>query len=215
MRSEVAAGLETLTQPPPSTFHHAGKPRCLPILRDFGEAKRGFCPCLDHAILILQLLELQIKATLENVKDLRPSGDDYTIFGKIKCTSCHEDHNKEVGITSNEENELTRSKGTANFVWTCGVSLWRCPTGLGWMGVERRRWVRAGQACAPCFGGTAGVPVHARGKGGNGILDGVIRSIESIPHQRSSKLVGIDAVACRFTHALHPIAIHAVHSSAR
>ncbi|KAG2074985.1 DUF866-domain-containing protein [Suillus decipiens] len=50
-------------------------------------------------------LKLEIKAELENVTDLAPSGDDdFEYFFKVVCNSCHEEH----------------PKGSAHLVWRCG-----------------------------------------------------------------------------------------------
>lgn len=44
---------------------------------------------------------------------------------KLKCTSCHEEHSKLVGITPSDEHEMTKgARGSANLVMSCNVS---CP----------------------------------------------------------------------------------------
>lgn len=70
----------------------------------------------------LQKLALQIKAQLENVKGLRPSTDDYVLMVKTKCTSCHEEHSKLVGIKPGSEVEMQGGRGTADLVMKCSVS---------------------------------------------------------------------------------------------
>ncbi|CAO1633420.1 unnamed protein product [Jaminaea pallidilutea] len=64
-------------------------------------------------------LALQIKAQLENVKELRPSTDDYTLMVKTQCTSCHEEHPKLVAITPESEIETKGGRGTADLVMSC------------------------------------------------------------------------------------------------
>ncbi|KAJ7706273.1 hypothetical protein B0H17DRAFT_919608 [Mycena rosella] len=65
-------------------------------------------------------LLLSIKAELENVTDLEVP-QDFDFFFKVKCNSCHEDHQKFVSLNRNESFDLPGSKGnTANFVWRCG-----------------------------------------------------------------------------------------------
>lgn len=79
---------------------------------------------LTHAHLAahLQKLSLQLRAQLEGVKELRPAADDFTLMVKLKCTSCHEEHPKWVGITPTDEVEMQGGKGVANYVMHCSVS---------------------------------------------------------------------------------------------
>ncbi|EJD03985.1 DUF866-domain-containing protein, partial [Fomitiporia mediterranea MF3/22] len=66
-------------------------------------------------------LQLSIKADLENVTDLEPAADDFEFFFKVKCTSCNEEHPKEVTL-NREEHEMSFGKGnTAHFVWRCSL----------------------------------------------------------------------------------------------
>ncbi|KAG2154752.1 DUF866-domain-containing protein, partial [Suillus clintonianus] len=65
-------------------------------------------------------LKLEIKAELENVTDLAPSGDDFLYFFKVVCTSCHEQHPKFVSVNRLETRNLSSSRGSANLVWRCG-----------------------------------------------------------------------------------------------
>ncbi|GAA97874.1 uncharacterized protein L969DRAFT_89706 [Mixia osmundae IAM 14324] len=63
---------------------------------------------------------LAIKAQLEGVTDLHTvSVDDFVYFFKIKCTSCHEEHPKEVGMSRDTKVESAGSRGLASFVWSC------------------------------------------------------------------------------------------------
>jgi len=65
-------------------------------------------------------LQLSIKAELENVTDLVPTaGFDY--FFQVKCNSCHEVHPNLVTVNREEEREMSGTRGSANFVWTCKV----------------------------------------------------------------------------------------------
>ncbi len=70
----------------------------------------------------LQNFALQIKAECQNVTNLRPSSNDFTIMCKVKCTACNEEHPKIVGITYGEEQDLSGSRGTGNLVMKCNVS---------------------------------------------------------------------------------------------
>ncbi|KIY65140.1 DUF866-domain-containing protein [Cylindrobasidium torrendii FP15055 ss-10] len=67
------------------------------------------------------VLQLWIKAELENVTDLQPATDDFEYFFKVKCTSCNEVHPKQVSVNRTEEYELASGKAKANFVWRCGM----------------------------------------------------------------------------------------------
>ncbi|ORY53998.1 hypothetical protein BCR35DRAFT_296853 [Leucosporidium creatinivorum] len=64
-------------------------------------------------------LKVSIKATLENVTDLRPVGDDFNWMFKLQCGSCREEHPNWVGIDATETREISGSRGEANFVWRC------------------------------------------------------------------------------------------------
>ncbi|KAG7527344.1 hypothetical protein FFLO_07027 [Filobasidium floriforme] len=59
-----------------------------------------------------------IKMELENVTDVVPK-DDYEFQMNIMCTSCREQHENAVSLSSKEEREMSGSRGTANFVWRC------------------------------------------------------------------------------------------------
>ncbi|KAM0749725.1 DUF866-domain-containing protein [Meredithblackwellia eburnea MCA 4105] len=64
-------------------------------------------------------LKVSFKATLENVTDLQPLGDDFNWMFRLKCQSCHEEHPNWVGIDATEQRPLSGSRGEANFVWKC------------------------------------------------------------------------------------------------
>lgn len=68
-----------------------------------------------------QRLALQLKAQFTAVTSLLPSDPDYTLFLKLKCTSCHEVHPKVVGVTPSDSHEMTKGgRGAANLVMSCG-----------------------------------------------------------------------------------------------
>ncbi|KAF2029360.1 DUF866-domain-containing protein [Setomelanomma holmii] len=68
------------------------------------------------------VLALALKAELNGVTDLRPQDTEdapfYYTF-KIQCTSCRETHPNFVSISRFEQNEVSGSRGEANFVWKC------------------------------------------------------------------------------------------------
>ncbi|ODQ52098.1 DUF866-domain-containing protein [Saitoella complicata NRRL Y-17804] len=66
-------------------------------------------------------LSLNLKAELAGVNNLAPADEDgdFTYFFKVECTSCREVHNNWVGISRNEEAEISGSKGNATWVWRC------------------------------------------------------------------------------------------------
>ncbi|KAE8228876.1 hypothetical protein CF326_g6172 [Tilletia indica] len=63
---------------------------------------------------------LSIKAQCENVTGLEPADDEFAVICRVKCTSCHEEHPNIVGMQYGEEKELTKSRGTAHIVMSCG-----------------------------------------------------------------------------------------------
>ncbi|PWN34302.1 uncharacterized protein FA14DRAFT_156968 [Meira miltonrushii] len=77
-------------------------------------------------------LALQIRAQLENVTDLRPADDNYTIMAKLKCTSCQEEHAKLVGFSKDDEVEMSKGRSTSNLVMHC-QSLTHTPLPLSGM----------------------------------------------------------------------------------
>ncbi|GAA5903398.1 hypothetical protein JCM6882_006537 [Rhodosporidiobolus microsporus] len=68
---------------------------------------------------VVQKLALQIKATLENVTDLKPLGEDFDWQIKAQCTSCREEHPSWMGVDATETREISGSRGEANLVWRC------------------------------------------------------------------------------------------------
>lgn len=60
--------------------------------------------------------------TPHSVTDLRPlDTEDAPFFYtfKVQCTSCRETHPNFVSISRFEQNEVSGSRGEANFVWKC------------------------------------------------------------------------------------------------
>ncbi|KAH8899681.1 DUF866-domain-containing protein [Thozetella sp. PMI_491] len=65
---------------------------------------------------------LTLTAELAGVTNLRPSdteADPFWYTFKVQCTSCRETHGKPVAVSRFEVNELSGSRGEANFVWKC------------------------------------------------------------------------------------------------
>ncbi|PHH61512.1 hypothetical protein CDD81_303 [Ophiocordyceps australis] len=65
---------------------------------------------------------LQVKAELSGVTNLRPDDSQDNPFWymfRVQCTSCRETHGNYVGVNRFELNEMSGSRGEANFVWKC------------------------------------------------------------------------------------------------
>ncbi|XP_053293790.1 CXXC motif containing zinc binding protein [Pleuronectes platessa] len=62
---------------------------------------------------------LQFKATLENVTNVRPLGDDFRWFLKLKCGNCGEIPDKWQYITLAESVPLKGGRGSASMVQKC------------------------------------------------------------------------------------------------
>ncbi|KAK4461618.1 hypothetical protein QBC42DRAFT_269725 [Cladorrhinum samala] len=65
---------------------------------------------------------LQLTAELAGVTNLRPSDTAENPFWytfKVQCTSCRETHPKPVGVSRFSQEEISGSRGEANFVWKC------------------------------------------------------------------------------------------------
>ncbi|KAL9127712.1 MAG: hypothetical protein Q9217_003463 [Psora testacea] len=68
------------------------------------------------------MLALALTADLAGVTDLLPvdtPDEPYFYTFKVQCTSCREVHPTWVSISRYESNEISGSKGEANFVWRC------------------------------------------------------------------------------------------------
>ncbi|KAH6885798.1 hypothetical protein B0T10DRAFT_491645 [Thelonectria olida] len=68
------------------------------------------------------MFALILTAELTGVTNLRPNDSEENPFWymfKVQCTSCRETHGNYVGICRFETNEMSGSRGEANFVWRC------------------------------------------------------------------------------------------------
>jgi hypothetical protein len=68
------------------------------------------------------VLALALTAELNGVTDLRPQDTEDAPFFytfKVQCTSCRETHPNFVSVSRFEQNEMSGSRGEANFVWKC------------------------------------------------------------------------------------------------
>ncbi|MCJ1441598.1 MAG: hypothetical protein MMC23_002087 [Stictis urceolatum] len=68
------------------------------------------------------MLTLTLTAELEGVTDLAPidtEDNPYHYTFKVQCTSCREVHSNSVTLTRFEQNQVSGSRGEANFVWRC------------------------------------------------------------------------------------------------
>lgn len=68
------------------------------------------------------MFTLVLNAELNGVTNLRPDDTQDNPFWymfKVQCTSCRETHANYVGVNRFETNEMSGSRGEANFVWKC------------------------------------------------------------------------------------------------
>ncbi|KAK1999763.1 DUF866-domain-containing protein [Colletotrichum falcatum] len=68
------------------------------------------------------MFALALTAELTGVTNLRPDdseGNPFWYTFKVQCTSCREVHDKPVGVSRFDDNEMSGSRGEANFVWRC------------------------------------------------------------------------------------------------
>ncbi|RGP72123.1 duf866 domain protein [Fusarium sporotrichioides] len=68
------------------------------------------------------MFALYLTADLQGVTNLRPDDTQDNPFWymfKVQCTSCRETHSNYVGVNRFETNEMSGSRGEANFVWKC------------------------------------------------------------------------------------------------
>ncbi|THW75550.1 DUF866-domain-containing protein [Aureobasidium pullulans] len=75
------------------------------------------------------MLALTLTAELNGVTDLAPIDTEDSPFYytfKVQCTSCREVHPNWVSVSRFEQNEVSGSRGEANFVWKCK----NCKVGL-------------------------------------------------------------------------------------
>merc|ERR1712193_586916 len=64
-------------------------------------------------------IELQLKATLENVTSLRAEGEDFRWYLKVKCLNCGEESKSFVYLTLEESHPLKGGRGEASMVSKC------------------------------------------------------------------------------------------------
>ncbi|KAI8634488.1 hypothetical protein F5Y19DRAFT_413620 [Xylariaceae sp. FL1651] len=65
---------------------------------------------------------LTLTAELNGVTNLRPKDNEGSPFWytfNVQCTSCRETHANAISVSRFELNELSGSRGEANFVWKC------------------------------------------------------------------------------------------------
>lgn len=68
------------------------------------------------------MFALTLTAELSGVTNLRPQDSEDSPFWytfTVQCTSCRETHPKPVAVSRFEQNEMSGSRGEANFVWKC------------------------------------------------------------------------------------------------
>ncbi|KAK0704718.1 hypothetical protein B0H67DRAFT_649135 [Lasiosphaeris hirsuta] len=68
------------------------------------------------------MLALTLTAELAGVTNLRPDDSAENPFWytfKVQCTSCRETHPNPVSVSRYEANDMSGSRGEANFVWKC------------------------------------------------------------------------------------------------
>ncbi|KAK5661006.1 hypothetical protein OQA88_12384 [Cercophora sp. LCS_1] len=68
------------------------------------------------------MFALTLTAELAGVTNLRPNDTEDSPFWytfKVQCTSCRETHPNQVAVSRFENNEMSGSRGEANFVWKC------------------------------------------------------------------------------------------------
>ncbi|CAG2184197.1 unnamed protein product, partial [Oppiella nova] len=61
----------------------------------------------------------QMKASLENVTNLVPTGDDFRWYLKFKCNNCGEESDKWIYLSLEEKFPMKGSKGEAHLVSKC------------------------------------------------------------------------------------------------
>eukprot|EP00062_Callorhinchus_milii_P025601 gi/632986761/ref/XP_007910417.1/ PREDICTED: UPF0587 protein C1orf123 homolog isoform X2 [Callorhinchus milii] len=62
---------------------------------------------------------LQVKATLENISKLRPDGEDFRWYLKLKCANCREASDKWQYISLMESVPLKGGRSSASMVQKC------------------------------------------------------------------------------------------------
>ncbi|KAG0240299.1 hypothetical protein BGX31_002122 [Mortierella sp. GBA43] len=67
----------------------------------------------------MPILALQIRAELENLKELIPSDADHTWHFKVQCTKCRETDSKYITMDAIHTSEMSSGRGEANLVMKC------------------------------------------------------------------------------------------------
>lgn len=76
--------------------------------------------CLPTRLTTMPLFDLQLKANLEGVTEIKPS-EDYRLMVHVQCTSCREKHPNTLALVPGEEHEVHGAKNaTAHLVFRCG-----------------------------------------------------------------------------------------------
>ncbi|TQN73271.1 UPF0587 protein [Colletotrichum shisoi] len=68
------------------------------------------------------MFALALTAEVNGVTNLRPDdseGNPFWYTFKVQCTSCREVHDKPVSVSRFDNNDMSGSRGEANFVWKC------------------------------------------------------------------------------------------------
>ena len=64
-------------------------------------------------------LDLILKVISENLKELRLDEAEFHWYFVIQCTQCKDDHSNEIYFSLNDEVEMTKGHGSANFIMAC------------------------------------------------------------------------------------------------
>ncbi|XP_031568015.1 UPF0587 protein v1g245604-like [Actinia tenebrosa] len=64
-------------------------------------------------------ISLQFKANLENITNVKPDGDDFRWYLKLKCLNCGEETKQWIYLCSMESVAIKGSRGSANYVSKC------------------------------------------------------------------------------------------------
>ncbi|KAJ2861909.1 hypothetical protein GGI22_002332 [Coemansia erecta] len=64
-------------------------------------------------------IDLQLKAELTSITDLRPASSDHCWNFKIQCNHCHEVDENLITISAEDSAQISGSRGEANLVMRC------------------------------------------------------------------------------------------------
>jgi len=65
------------------------------------------------------VLNLKLKVISENAKEISIDEENYNWCFKIECLHCHIEQPNEIYFSSNDEVEMQKGHGTANFIMKC------------------------------------------------------------------------------------------------